>query len=103
MGYVVAWAVYLATVAGLLWVYRETLSGYVPAQWRQVLGVLLAVLLLTPWPADTDSWLPAPAVLGVLFGVMEHSLTQVLKNLLPILLVTGVTGAIAWRRARRMA
>ena len=59
VGYLVAWLVYLAAAFGLLWVYKKGFAHYFPQSVQPILLVLFACIMLTPWPIESNSWVPA--------------------------------------------
>lgn len=95
-GYLVAWLIYLGAVFGLLVVYKAKLAQYLPEAFRPVLLVLLACIFLTPWPIDSDTWTPAPAIIATLFHVMSGFGVTALKSLFPILAVSTIACFSAW-------
>jgi len=100
-GYLIAWIVYLATAVVLLRVFRRHFMPMLPPGWRPVAAGLLAVVLFTPWPIDGDTWLPAPAMIAVVFNLMERDVLGVLKSLFPLLLLSTLVCSVAWWKSRR--
>ena len=49
IGYLIAWILYLTASVFLLKVYRRSFVFWLPASWRSVSVLLLAVMLLTPF------------------------------------------------------
>ncbi len=95
-GYLVAWIVYLVAVFGLLVIYKAKFAQYLPESLRPVLLVLMASILLTPWPIDSDTWTPAPAIIATLFHVMSGFGMTALKSLFPVLAVSTIACFSAW-------
>ncbi|MCC6374730.1 MAG: hypothetical protein IT465_07965, partial [Moraxellaceae bacterium] len=58
-------------------------------------------ILLTPWPIDSQTWLPAPAIIATLFNVLSGEVMDGLKTLLPILFVVMVSSFVMWFKQRR--
>jgi hypothetical protein len=64
--------------------------------------VLAASILLTPWPIDSQTWLPAPAIIATLFNVLSGYTIEALKSLLPILFVgNSIASFVMWFKQRR--
>ncbi|HQV79988.1 MAG: hypothetical protein IPI79_11195 [Moraxellaceae bacterium] len=101
IGYVVSWLIYLASVFALLAVYYYSLARFLPESWRPVVLMLAASILLTPWPIDSQTWLPAPAIIATLFNVLSGEVMDGLKTLLPILFVVMVSSFVMWFKQRR--
>ncbi|RZU46927.1 hypothetical protein EV700_1313 [Fluviicoccus keumensis] len=101
IGYLVAWVVYLTAAIALLVVYKRSFIRMLPSGWRPVSFYLLAVLLLTPWPIDADNWFPSPAVMAVLFNVMERDSVGVMKSVFPLLFLSTLVCSVAWWKSRK--
>jgi|GEM_PF-2419758 len=101
IGYLVSWLIYVASVLALLAVYYYNLARFLPEAWRPVVLVLSASILLTPWPIDNQTWLPAPAIIATLFNVLSGYTIEAFKSLLPILFVMTVSSLVLWFKQRR--
>jgi hypothetical protein len=101
IGYLMAWIIYLLASVFLLKVYRRSFVFWLPAPWRSVSVLLLAVMLLTPWPIDGDTWLPAPAIIATVFNLMEADGLGVFKSLFPLLLLSTLVCSVAWWKSRK--
>ena len=101
IGYFLSWAIYLVAAWLLFRLYQRSLQHFLPSEWRPVIQALLAIILFTPWPIDGNTWAPAPAIIAVLFNMLEKDWIGVLKSLLPLLLLSTVTCSIGWWRNRR--
>ena len=99
--YVVSWLVFLASVFALLAFYYYSLARFFPESWRLIVLMLAASILLTPWPIDSQTWLPAPAIIATLFNVLSGEVMDGLKTLLPILFVVMVSSFVMWFKQRR--
>ena len=88
VGYLVAWLVYLAAAFGLLWVYKKGFAHYFPQSVQPILLVLFACIMLTPWPIESNSWVPAPAIVATMFHALSGFGVTALKSLFPILAVS---------------
>ena len=93
IGYLVSWLIYVASVLALLAVYYYNLARFLPEAWRPV--------VLTPWPIDNQTWLPAPAIIATLFNVLSGYTVEAFKSLLPILFVVTVSSFVMWFKQRR--
>jgi len=100
-GYFVAWLVYVASAFAMLWVYQRGIARLLPEAIRSVLAVLMMCVLLTPWPIDQETWLPAPAIVATMFNVLSGFGIAALKSLTPILLVSTIACLIAWFKTRK--
>lgn len=100
-GYLVAWIIYLAAVVGLLKIYSRSLALYLPESVRPVIAVLCASIMLTPWPIDSDTWTPAPAIIAVLFHLLSGFAVTALKSLFPVLVVSTVACLCCWWISRK--
>lgn len=101
IGYLIAWPVYLLAALMLFRIYRGQFMRFLPRGWQPVSLGLLAVVLFTPWPIDGDTWFPAPAIIAVMFNLMEKDGLGLLKSLLPLLFLSTVVCSVAWWKARR--
>ncbi len=101
IGYLMAWPLYLGVAFLLFRLYRRQFMPLLPEGWRAVSAGLLAVVLFTPWPIDGDTWFPAPAIIAVLFNLMERDGLGLLKSLFPLLLLSTVVCSVAWFKSRR--
>jgi hypothetical protein len=99
--YLVAWIIYIAAVVGLLKLYNRSLALYLPEEIRPVILVLFASVMLTPWPIDSDTWTPAPAIISALFHLLSGFGVVALKSLFPVLVVSTVACLAAWWISRR--
>lgn len=100
-GYFVAWIVYLASAFAMLWVYQRGIAQLLPERIRPVLAVLVMCILLTPWPIDQETWLPAPAIVATMFNVLSGFGIAAVKSAVPILLVSTIACFVAWLKTRK--
>lgn len=105
MAYVIAWALYLLMAALLQFGFERYLAPLLPAgRLRTGLRALVAIILFTPGvQPSADGLYPVPACIGVLFNVLAHSGTGLLKALLPLLLSTALVFAVLYLLERRPA
>ena len=101
VGYLVAWLVYLAAAFGLLWVYKKGFAHYFPQSVQPILLVLFACIMLTPWPIESNSWVPAPAIVATMFHALSGFGVTALKSLFPILAVSTIACFVAWFISRK--
>lgn len=101
IGYLMSWLIYVASVLALLWVYHASLAKFLPKPWQPVVLVLTACVLLTPWPIDNQTWLPAPAIIATLFNIMSGAGMEAIKSVLPIFLVTTIACFVMWFKSRQ--
>lgn len=94
--YILAWLVYWFAAASLTQIYRFGFARFLPKEWRSVVMVVLVVLLFTPWPIDSAHWSPTPAIMAVLFHLLEHSGVDALKSLFPLLVLLTVSSVVGW-------
>jgi len=94
--YLFAWLIYIAASLGLLWVYKKGIAHYLPQAIQPILLVLAACILLTPWPIDSTTWVPAPAIVATMFHAMSGFGVTALKSLFPILAVSTIACFAAW-------
>lgn len=94
---------YVAAAFGLLLLCRIWVRPLLPGQPGRLLMVMLAVVLLTPGFSDATGTHFGPACIGVLFSIMTHSLTGLLRSVLPILLVGAVACGWVWWSSRDAA
>ncbi len=99
--YLFAWLIYIAASLGLLWVYKKGIAHYFPEPVRPILLVLAACVLLTPWPIDSTTWMPAPAIVATMFHALSGFGVTALKSLFPILVVSTIACFVAWMRSRK--
>lgn len=107
MAYLLAWALYLAMAALVLFIFVRYLIALLPSpEWRRMLTALVAVLLFTPGfvAGHGEAVHVAPAAIGVLFGLLAKSPEAMAKAALPLLLaaclVYAVLFALGPRRPR---
>ena len=101
IAYLVCWVIYAGAADLLFMLYRRALQRYLPEDIRPVVQALLGVFLFTPWPIDADTWGFAPAIIAVLFNVLEKDWPGVMKSLLPLLALTTAVAGVGWWRNRR--
>ena len=101
VGYLVAWLVYLAAAFGLLWVYKKGFAHYFPQSVQPILLVLFACIMLTPWPIDSTTWVPAPAIVATMFHALSGFGVTALKSLFPILAVSTIACFVSWFMTRK--
>lgn len=94
--YLLAWLVYFFAAASLTQIYRFGFARFLPKEWRSVVMVVLVVMLFTPWPIDGAHLSPTPAIMAVLFHLLEHSGIDALKGLFPLLLLLTVISVVGW-------
>jgi len=99
--YLVAWIIYIAAVVGLLKLYNRSLASYLPEDLRPVIWVLFASIMLTPWPIDSDTLTPAPAIVASLFHLLSGFGVTALKSLFPVLIVSTIACSSAWWISRK--
>jgi hypothetical protein len=104
MGYAIAWVIYMAAALGLAGIYWYFFEGFLPRTPGVLLRVLLLSVLFTPWIVNgPDAYMPAPACVAVLFGVLSHSPYDAFRSLIPILVVSLTGVGIMLLRSRSAA
>lgn len=98
--YLVSWLVYGVSVLLALCLYHTSLARFLPQAWRPVLLVIAACVMLTPWPIDNQSWLPAPAIVATVFNLMSGLVLEAVKSLLPIFLLITIACMVMWFKHR---
>jgi hypothetical protein len=101
IGYLIAWVMYLGTAWLLMNICRRHYIPRLPEHWQPVARGLIPVLLLTPWPIDGDTWALAPALIAVIFNLMEADRVGLLKSLFPLLLLSTLVCSVAWWKSRK--
>ena len=101
LSYLIAWVVYVVAVIGLLKLYHRSLALSLPEDWRPIIWVLFAAIMLTPWPIDSDTWTPAPAIVATAFHLLSGFGIAALKSLFPVLVVATVACTSAWLVSRK--
>lgn len=96
LSYLVAWVIYLTAVFALVAIYKAKFAQYLPEAVRPIIHILLLCVLLTPWPIDSETWMPAPAIIATLFHAMSGFWITALKSVFPILTVATIACFRAW-------
>lgn len=104
MAYLI-WVLYLLMAALLQLGFERYLAPLLPAgRLRTGWRALVAIVLFTPGVVPSaDGLYPVPACIGVLFNVLAHSGTGLMKSLLPLLLSTAVVFVVLYLRERRVS
>jgi hypothetical protein len=102
MGYAIAWVDYVVAACALVGIYWRFFEGFLPQPWGVLLRVLLLAVLFTPWIIDgADAYMPAPACIAVLFGVLSHSPCDTFAALIPIVVVSLAGVGVLLIRTRK--
>lgn len=98
MAYAIAWLLYLMMAALLQLAYERYLAPHIGHRRLRVgLRALVAIGLFTPGLVSSPEGLyVVPACIGVLFNLLAHSATGLMKAVLPLLLVTALVFAVLW-------
>jgi len=81
--------VYLAGSGIALWLWRQVMRP-LPHPFGGMGWMMVFALLLAPTVTEGENGQIAPAVIGLLFGIISHDKELILSSLLPILLVMGL-------------
>lgn len=106
MAYAIAWGVYLLMAALLQFGYERYVAEFITLDRLRIgLRALIAIGLFTPGVVSSPEGLSVvPACIGVLFNVLAHSGSGLVKALLPLLftaaMVFGVLFLLEFRRGR---
>ncbi|MEY4517312.1 MAG: hypothetical protein RL180_1658 [Pseudomonadota bacterium] len=87
--YAMAVAVYLGGSAVVLWLWWS-IAQRLPRTFGGMSWIILVAILLTPTVTDGPNGQIAPAVIGLIFGVIIKDPRLLFSNLLPMLLVIAV-------------
>lgn len=87
--YWLAVSVYLIGSGIALWLWRQVMRP-LPHPFGGMGWMALFALLLAPTVTEGENGQIAPAVIGLLFGVISKDKELILSSLLPILLVLGL-------------
>jgi O-antigen ligase len=87
--YWLAVTVYLVGSCITLWLWRQVVRP-LPHPFGGVAWLVVFSLLFAPTVTEGDNGQIAPAVFGLLFGVISKNKELILSSLLPILLVLGL-------------
>ncbi len=87
--YWLAVIVYLGGSGLVLWLWRQVMRP-LPRPWGGIGWLALFAFLLAPTVTEGDNGQIAPAIVGLLFGVISKDKELILVSLLPILLVLGL-------------
>lgn len=92
MAYAIAWALYLLMAALLQFGYERYVADLIPVRRLRIgLRAALAIVLFTPGVVSSQEGVfIVPACIGVLFNVLAHGGTGLVKALLPLLFATSV-------------
>jgi hypothetical protein len=87
--YWLAVTVYVVGSAIALWLWRQVIRP-LPHPFGGISWLVVFALLFAPTVTEGDNGQIAPAVIGLLFGVISKNKELILSSLLPILLVLGL-------------
>lgn len=93
---IIALMTYVLSGLGLLAVFGCFVAPRLPPAAGRLGLVMLAVIIFTPGTSDEALNHIGPACIGVLFNLMAHSLTGVLRSLLPLVLVGSLAMGLLW-------
>jgi hypothetical protein len=89
--YMVAWGLYLLMSVALMFSYERYIAPHIKhRQLRIFIRAVMAIGLFTPGIVSADTVYMAPACVGVVFNILEHSGIGVIKAALPLLFVSFV-------------
>lgn len=103
MAYALAWLLYLLMAALLQFGYERYVAPHVGNRRLRVsLRALMAIGLFTPGLVSSAQGLSVvPACVAVLFNVLAHSGTGLMKAALPLLLATVLVFGLLWLLEQR--
>lgn len=101
--YALAWLLYLLMAALLQLAYERYIAPHVGNRRLRIsLRTLMAIGLFTPGFVSSPAGLSVvPACVAVLFNVLAHSGTGLMKAALPLLLATALVFAVLWLLEQR--
>ena len=97
--YPLAILIYLGGSALILWLWKS-IANALPRPFGWMTWIIVLALLLTPTITDGVNAKLAPAIIGLMFGIISKDKTLILMNILPILFVMtlGFVLAFLWNK-----
>ncbi len=93
--YWLAVIVYIFGSIVALWLWRQVVRP-LPHPLGGIIWLILFSILFAPTVTEGDNGQVAPAVFGLLFGVISNNKELIMSSLLPILLVLGLGSLVGF-------
>lgn len=87
--YAIAVIAYFGSALFILWGWYQ-LGKYLPRTFAGMTWIILFALIFSPTLSEGDNAKIAPAVVGLMFGLITHEKTLIWTNLIPILVITAL-------------
>jgi hypothetical protein len=97
--YLLIWAIYLLASAGFFWIYWKVTAFKRQIWLSYSLRALMLALVLTPWYANTQGDVYAPALMVVTLDAITLGLDTIARALAPLLIsliAAEILATIAW-------